>query len=131
MRIDKWLWAARLVKTRGAAADALKAGRVSINGAVAKPAREVRPGDRLELRIGPTKRLIEVRGLAERRGPATEAVLLYSESEESVKARKEALEQRRLTRPRFDDAGGRPTKRDRRRLEQERFGEAPRRDQRR
>lgn len=120
MRIDKWLWAARLVKTRGIAADALKAGRVTINGAVAKPAREVRPGDKLELRIGPTKRVIDVRALAERRGPASEAALLYTESEESVQARQEAVEQRRLTRPRFDDAGARPTKRDRRRLEQER-----------
>ncbi len=120
MRIDKWLWAARLVKTRGIAADALKAGRVTINGAVAKPAREVKPGDKLELRIGPTKRLIEVHALAERRGPASEAVLLYTESEESVKARGEAAEQRRLTRPRFDDGGGRPTKRDRRRLDRER-----------
>lgn len=120
MRIDKWLWAARLVKTRGIAADALKAGRVTINGAVAKPAREVRPGDKLELRIGPTKRLIDVRALAERRGPASEAALLYTESEASIKARTEAGEQRRLTRPRFDDGGGRPTKRDRRRLDRDR-----------
>ena len=117
MRIDKWLWVARLTKTRGVAADALKAGRVTINGAVAKPSREVKPGDRLELRIGPTRRVVDVHALAERRGPAAEAARLYSETPESVAAREEAAEQRRLIRPAHDDAGGRPTKRDRRRLD--------------
>ena len=72
------------------------------------------------LRIGPTKRVIDVHALAERRGPASEAALLYTESEDSIKARSEAAEQRRLTRPRFDDGGGRPTKRDRRRPDRER-----------
>jgi ribosome-associated heat shock protein Hsp15 len=120
MRIDKWLWAARLTKTRGIASEALKAGRVTINGAVAKPAREVQVGDVLELRIGPTRRSLTVDGLSERRVSATLAADLYTETEESIEAREEAREQRRLTRPRFDDGGGRPTKRDRRRLEQER-----------
>ena len=63
---------------------------MTINGAVAKPAREVKPGDKLELRIGPTKRLIDVHALGERRGPASEAALLYTESEDSIKARSEA-----------------------------------------
>jgi ribosome-associated heat shock protein Hsp15 len=116
MRVDKWLWAARLTKTRGVAADALKAGRVTINDVVAKPSREVKPGDRLELRLGPTRRVVDVLGLAERRGPAVEAAKLYTETAESIEARKEAAEQRRLIRPAFDDGGGRPTKRDRRRL---------------
>jgi ribosome-associated heat shock protein Hsp15 len=120
VRIDKWLWAARLTKTRGIAADALKAGRVTINGAVAKPAREVKAGDVLELRLGPTKRTVTVDGLSERRVSAALAADLFTEAEESVEARAEANEQRRLTRPRFDDGGGRPTKRDRRRLERER-----------
>jgi ribosome-associated heat shock protein Hsp15 len=120
MRIDKWLWAARLTKTRGIAAEALKAGRVVINGAVAKPSREVRPGDALELRIGPTRRMLTVDALSERRVSAALAAGLYTETEASIEARDEAREQRRLTRPRFDDGGGRPTKRDRRRLERER-----------
>ena len=120
VRIDKWLWAARLTKTRGLAADALKAGRVTVNGAVAKPSREVKVGDALELRIGPTKRLVTVDGLSERRVSAALAAALYTESDASVEARAEAVEQRRLTRPRYDDGGGRPTKRDRRRLERER-----------
>ena len=120
MRIDKWLWAARLAKTRGVAAEALKAGRVTINGAIAKPAREVRPGDRLELRIGPVRRVVDVVALAERRGPASEAVRLYVETPESIEAREAAAEQRRLVRPAYDDAGARPTKRDRRRLDRTR-----------
>ena len=98
MRIDKWLWAARLTKTRGIAADALKAGRVTINGAVAKPSRDVAVGDHLELRIGPTRRVIDVKGLAEtgettlRRlhelktgrliGASVECVLLLTDREE-------------------------------------------------
>lgn len=120
MRIDKWLWTARLTKTRGLAADALKAGRVTVNGEVAKPSREVKAGDVLALRIGPTRRTLTVDGLSERRVSAGLAAGLYTETPESIEARLEAAEQRRLTRPRFDDAGARPTKRDRRRLERER-----------
>ena len=121
--VDKWLWAARLTKTRGLAAEAAKGGRVKINGTPAKPAREVRPGDRLELRIGPLWRTFIVHGTSERRGPAREAQLLYDETPESIAAREQLAEQRRLERqmqakPRWDDAGARPTKRDRRRFEQ-------------
>ena len=120
MRADKWLWVARLTKTRGLAADALKAGRVTINGVVAKPAREVKPGDRVEIRTGGIRRVVDVHALAERRGPASEAAKLYTETPESVQAREAAAEQRRLTRPVHDDAGARPTKRDRRRLDRTR-----------
>jgi ribosome-associated heat shock protein Hsp15 len=120
VRIDKWLWAARLTKTRGIAADALKAGRVTINGIVAKPAREVQPGDKIELRVGGVRRTLTVDALSERRVSAKLAAGLYTEAPESIEARQAASEQRRLTRPRFDDGGARPTKRDRRRLEEER-----------
>lgn len=120
VRADKWLWTARLTKTRGIAAEALKAGRVTVNGVVAKPAREIGPGDRVELRVGGVKRMVDVHGVAERRVGAAEAARLYTETPESVEARAAAAAQRRLTRPQFDDAGGRPTKRDRRRLERER-----------
>ncbi len=120
MRIDKWLWAARLTKTRGVAADALKAGRVTVNGAVAKASREIKPGDVLELRLGPTKRVLTVLALSERRVSAALATGLYTETDASIEARAEAQQQRRLTRPQYDDAGARPTKRDRRRLERAR-----------
>ena len=120
MRADRWLWVARLSKTRGLAAEALKAGRVTVNGAVAKPSREVRVGDRVEIRFGAVRRVVDVTGLAERRGSAVDAARLYVETPESVAAREAAASQRRETRPLYDDAGARPTKRDRRRLDRSR-----------
>ena len=126
MRVDKWLWAARLVKTRGIGADAVKAGRVQVNGKVIKPSRALKPGDRLELRHGEVRRTVIVRELSERRGPAKVAELLYEETPESVEARAQHAAQKRIEaalRPKYDDAAGRPTKRDRRRLEQARRSE--------
>jgi ribosome-associated heat shock protein Hsp15 len=117
MRIDKWLWASRLSKTRAIAAEAVKDGRVKVNGVAAKPSKEVKPGDQLELRTGPVRVNVVVRGTAPRRGPASEAQLLYEESAESVEARLRHAEERRLARQEGGE-GGRPTKRDRRRLEQ-------------
>ncbi|MEA2132060.1 MAG: ribosome-associated heat shock protein Hsp15 [Solirubrobacteraceae bacterium] len=118
IRVDKWLWAARLHKTRSLAADAVKGGRVQVNGQRAKPSKEVGPGDELEVTIGQVRRTVVVRGVAERRGPAKEAALLYEETAESVAARELLAEQRRLTSPPpGSDLGSRPTKRDRRRLD--------------
>ncbi|HEY0343706.1 MAG TPA: RNA-binding S4 domain-containing protein [Solirubrobacteraceae bacterium] len=118
VRIDKWLWAARLLKTRSLAAEAVKGGRVQVNGQRVKPSREVGPGDELEVTIGQVRRTVVVRGVAERRGPAKEAVLLYEETPESRAARELLAEQRRLTSPPPGaDLGMRPTKRDRRRLD--------------
>jgi len=116
VRLDKWLWAARLVKTRGLAAEAIAGGRVHLNGARAKPSKEVRPGDRLSITTGQVRRDVVVRGTAERRGPAREAQLLYEETPESVAARERAAAERRLAPP-PQPAGPRPTKRDRRRLQ--------------
>jgi ribosome-associated heat shock protein Hsp15 len=116
LRVDKWLWAARLLKTRALAADAVKAGRVQVNGVAAKPSKDVRPGDRLELRTGPVRMNLIVRGTAPRRGPASEAARLYEETAESRDARERHAEERRLARQEGGE-GGRPTKRDRRRLE--------------
>jgi ribosome-associated heat shock protein Hsp15 len=117
VRVDKWLWAARLTKTRALAADAIKAGRVNVNGVAAKPSKDVRPGDRLELRTGPVRVSVVIRGTAQRRGPAKEAERLYEETAESREARERHAQERRLARLQGDE-GGRPTKRDRRRLEQ-------------
>ncbi|HEX8085558.1 MAG TPA: RNA-binding S4 domain-containing protein [Solirubrobacteraceae bacterium] len=116
MRVDKWLWVARLMKTRSAAAEAVNGGRVHVNGRAVKPSREVRPGDELEITRGPARQTVVVRGLAERRGPASEAALLYEETPESLAAREANREQRRLERLAEPDFGGRPTKRDRRKL---------------
>src|ERR1700759_1407737 len=87
MRVDKWLWTARLFKTRGLAADAVRGGRVHINGLAVKPSREIAPGDQLEITIGPVRRTVIVRGAAERRVSAAEAASLYAETEESVAER--------------------------------------------
>ena len=116
IRVDKWLWAARLLKTRALAAEAVKGGRVKVNGIAAKPSKEVGAGDRLELRTGPVRMEVLVRRIAARRGPASEAALLYDETEASREVRERHSEERRLARQEGGD-GGRPTKRDRRRIE--------------
>jgi len=115
MRVDKWLWTARLFKTRALAAEAVKGGRVHVNGVAVKPGREVGPGDELELALGPVRRTVIVRGAAERRVASAEVANLYDETEESVAERERQAELRRLTGP--VDLGGRPTKRDRRRFD--------------
>ena len=120
VRLDKWLWAARLVKTRALAAEAVNGGRVHLNGRAVKPSREVRPGDELEVTVGQVRRTVVVRGTAERRGPAAEARRLYEETPESVAERERLAELRRLAGPLGTDLGGRPTKRDRRRFDRSR-----------
>lgn len=116
-RIDTWLWVARFVKTRALAVDAVKGGRVHVNGARVKPSKEVRPGDRVEVLVGEDRHRIDVVALARRRGPATEARLLYDEREEDRLEREQRAEERRLAQPTGFEGAGRPTKRDRRRYE--------------
>jgi ribosome-associated heat shock protein Hsp15 len=117
VRIDRWLWAARLFKTRSLAAEAVAGGRVHVNGARVKAAREVRVGDVVEVTTGTVRRTVHVTGLAERRGPAAVAATLYAETPESVAAREQQALERRLARPLGADLGPRPTKLERRRLE--------------
>jgi ribosome-associated heat shock protein Hsp15 len=118
VRIDRWLWAARFFKTRGAATDAVVGGRVHLNGARVKPAKEVRAGDVLRVTIGDVRREVVVRGVAERRGPASVAATLYEETPESIARREQRAAERRLGRPLGVELGVRPTKRDRRRLDE-------------
>jgi ribosome-associated heat shock protein Hsp15 len=121
VRIDKWLWAARFFKSRSLAGDAVGGGLAQLNGARVKPSKEVGVDDQLEITIGQTRRVVIVRSLSERRGPAKEAVKLYEETAASVAARELAAEQRRLqSPPPGADLGARPTKRDRRRLDEAR-----------
>jgi ribosome-associated heat shock protein Hsp15 len=117
IRIDKWLWAARFFKTRSLATDAVAAGHARINGDRVKPAKEVRAGDVVEVRIGELRWTVVVKAVAERRGPATVAATLYDETPESVDARASHAAERRLARPPGADLGARPTKQDRRRIE--------------
>jgi ribosome-associated heat shock protein Hsp15 len=117
VRVDKWLWAARFFKTRGLATDAVLGGHVQLNGARVKPAKSVRVGDRLDIRIGTVPWTVDVLGVSEKRGPATVARTLYAETPESVAAREAQAAQRKLAKPLGADLGARPTKQDRRRLE--------------
>jgi ribosome-associated heat shock protein Hsp15 len=117
VRIDKWLWAARFFKTRTLASEAVQAGRVEINGAKAKPSKDVTIGDTLDLRIGDMPWTVEVRGLADKRGSAAVAATLYVETPASIELRKQRTLERRLSSPLGADLGARPTKRDRRLIE--------------
>src|SRR5439155_15180299 len=87
VRVDKWLWAARFFKTRALATEAVLGGHVQVNGVRVKPAKDVRVGDRLDLRIGVVPWAIVVTGISERRGPAAVARTLYEETPESAAAR--------------------------------------------
>jgi ribosome-associated heat shock protein Hsp15 len=119
-RLDKWLWAARFFKTRALAAEASDGGRVWVSGQPAKASRELKVGDFLELRLaGQPPRQIRVLGLSRIRGPATVARLLYEETAASIEAQARAAEARRLApEPAAALSQGRPTKRDRRALDQ-------------
>ena len=117
VRIDRWLWAARFFKTRSTATDAVSGGRVHLNGARVKPAKDVRPGDTVEVTTGDTRREVLVLAVAERRGPASVARSLYEETADSVARREQRSAERRFARPLGADLGARPTKQDRRRLE--------------
>lgn len=77
VRLDKWLWAARCFKTRGLATEACAAGHVKVGGVTAKAARSLRRGEEVTIKTGDGLRILEVRGLSERRGPATVARTLY------------------------------------------------------
>lgn len=116
IRIDKWLWAARFFKTRSLAADAVSAGKIRLNEQATKPAREVKIGDRLDVFNGDTRWLVIVRNLSEKRGPASEARLLYEETPDSMAAREAEQSRRKLQHEPAADIHGRPTKRDRRQL---------------
>jgi len=121
LRIDKWLWSARFFKTRSLACEEIDKGRVQVNGQDVKPAREVKVGDTVAMRREGVTRTVVVRGLSNMRGPAPVAQQLYEETPESVAERERAAERRRLApEPAHAIEHGRPTKRDRRELDQQR-----------
>ncbi len=124
LRIDKWLWAARFYKTRTLACEEIDKGRVQVNGVAVKPAREVKAGDNIQVRIGVITRTVTVLAVSDKRGPAPVAALLFGETAESLQLRQQAAEQRRLApEPALTLAQGRPTKRDRREGEKLRSGD--------
>jgi ribosome-associated heat shock protein Hsp15 len=111
-RVDKWLWAVRIYKTRTAATDACRAGHVSVNGAGAKPATLVKPGDTVEARAHAREHVVEVTSIIEKRGGAAVAAGCYIDHSPPPPPKETLV-------PYFerDRGAGRPTKRDRRQLD--------------
>ena len=121
VRVDKWLWAARFFKTRTLATDEVNKGRVQVNGAEVKPSRDIKVGDLLSIRREGFIQSVSILGLSQVRGPASSAQLLYTEIPESLKAKATWVEQRRYMRePSTSIENGRPTKRNRRELDETR-----------
>jgi ribosome-associated heat shock protein Hsp15 len=118
MRLDKWLWAARWFKTRGLAQAAIAAGRVKLHEEKTKPAQALKVGDFLEIRISESVWHITITALSDKRGPAVQARKLYAESEASRTERERRADMRRYGAEPARAIKGRPTKRDRRKLDQ-------------
>ena len=116
MRLDKWLWVARFYKTRSLAAAAVDGGKVKVNHAAAKPAKDLKTGDLIQLRAGDQDWVVAVQGFNEHRRPAVEAQQLYQETPNSAQKRARAAELRALSPAPDQEQKGRPTKRDRRQL---------------
>jgi ribosome-associated heat shock protein Hsp15 len=117
IRIDKWLWAARFFKTRSLAATAVLGGRVHVNGERVKPSKLVHRQDVLEITKGTERWTVTIEQLAERRGSATAAQALYTETQGSRAARDQRALERRFAHALGADLGPRPTKQARRRLD--------------
>lgn len=117
VRVDRWLWAARMFKTRSRAAKAIEGGKVRLNDTRPKTGTPVRVGDVVRVRHGPIERTLVVRGLAERRGPAAEAATLFEETAESRVLRREREAQLRMMPETSFRGKGRPTKKERRDLD--------------
>jgi ribosome-associated heat shock protein Hsp15 len=117
MRLDKWLWAARFFKTRSLAQQAIAGSRVKVNDERVKSAHDLKAGDSLSIRVGDYEWKIVVKALSERRGPAVQARLLYGETEESRKERERRMDIRRFSPEPAAAIKGRPTKKNRRDLD--------------
>jgi ribosome-associated heat shock protein Hsp15 len=118
LRLDKWLWAARFYKTRNIAVQAIENGRVEVNGERAKRAKALGVGDEVRVRQPPFETIVIVRALAERRGPAALAAKLYEETAESAKARAALAVQLRTAPVPAYEHEGRPTKKNRRQMDE-------------
>jgi ribosome-associated heat shock protein Hsp15 len=117
MRLDKWLWAARFFKTRSLAQQAIAAGRVKLNEARVKPSHDLKLADAVGVKVGDYEWLVVVKALSDKRGPAEQARKLYAESEASRAERARRQDLRRWGAEPAVELKGRPTKRDRRRIE--------------
>jgi ribosome-associated heat shock protein Hsp15 len=116
VRIDKWLWAARFFKTRGVARDAIKGGKVELNGTRVKPGRTLSEGDKLTIRRGEDVYEVSVKDLGDRRLSAALAQEKYEEDSDGRARREAAAEQRKLDYRARADRQRRPDKRQRRQI---------------
>ena len=117
-RLDKWLWAARFYRTRSLAAAAIEAGQVRVDGERVKPAHGIRAAMRVSVRKQALTWTVDVLDVSQRRGAASQAAALYRETAESIALREKTQDEQRVARAQAAaQAPGRPTKRDRRRLE--------------
>ena len=117
VRLDKWLWAARFFKTRQLAVEAINGGKVQVNGRRTKPGKSVQAGARLIVHKGSLEWDLTVKGISKQRRPASEAAVLYEESEDSRLRRQELVRQRRESGDSMPDAKTKPNKRDRRMIQ--------------
>ena len=118
IRLDKWLWAARFYKTRSLAAQAIEAGQVKVDDERVKPAHAVKVGAIVVMRKQSLSWIVEVVALSDRRGGAPDAAKLYKETEESIRVREEAIAARKAALANAPVISGRPTKRQRRKLQE-------------
>lgn len=118
VRLDKWLWAARFFKTRRLATDAIKGGKVAVDGQRAKPAKDVRVGQMVTVTKGVYEFRVQVDALSDQRGPASVAEQLYTETEESRERRQLVRAQQRNVAASVPRTDGRPDRRNRRELAQ-------------
>jgi ribosome-associated heat shock protein Hsp15 len=116
VRLDKWLWAARFFKTRSLAGEAVKGGKIEVNGQRAKPSREITIGDHLSVRQGFDEKTVVVQTISDKRGPASVARHLYAETPDSIQKREKEQALRQLAAIQRPHGKGRPTKRERRRI---------------
>lgn len=123
VRIDKWLWAARFFKTRSLASTAVKGGKVELDGHKAKPSSNVRAGQSLRVTKGEAVFEVDIDAVADKRGPASQAQALYTETEASVERRTEQAAERRAARLSMPRPSGRPDKKQRRQLRRFKHGD--------
>ena len=116
LRIDKWLWCARLFKTRTLAADACKGGKVKIDNTSVKPAREVKVGDEIQVQIEQLHKVVRVKSLIKNRVSAKQITEVYEDITPTEEY--ERIEFMRAFKNEWRERGaGRPTKKDRREIE--------------
>lgn len=124
IRLDKWLWAARIYKTRALAREMIEGGKVHYNGQRSKPGKVVEQGATLTLRQGNDERTLLVKGITEQRRPASEAVALYEETAESIEKREKMALARKMNALTMPHPDRRPDKKERRDLMRFKHGDS-------